>query len=535
MDDFNKDSKDYNSEKPIEVEATPVSDETPEQEEQSVPAANESSPSSVESTPLSTNEEQASPSYRPQANTQPQTPFNTAQKPYYYEPPKVNQTEYQNPIYTRPPVNSDNTPYTPSPSFSPEPPKKQKKKRKGTAVIAVMLAICVAIAAFGIIGANLEKSDSDGEPAITQKTDSAQATVKSSKDAETENSDGSLTAAGVYKKVVNSCVGISVYSTQTTSDDFYSYFYGNQNSGSQNQSGKETLSGEGSGVLMLEDKSKGLTYVMTCAHVIADGSKFTVTLNDKTEYDATLVGIDSQSDIGVLSINQTGLSIAEFGSSDDIDVGEDCIAIGNPGGMEYANSMTKGIVSALNRPVSSSIGYDNECIQIDAAINPGNSGGPLFNMQGQVIGINSSKIAQTEYEGMGFAVPSNTAVANANSIIANGYVSGRAKIGIQYSPITNYQNASAILSSLEQKGYEDAQGVMVVDTVDSESDLSSKGIQKYDMIVAVNGTTMTSTDIMTSVLAKSKPGETIKLTFARVNGNELEFFDIECKLIESKE
>ena len=209
-------------------------------------------------------------------------------------------------------------------------------------------------------------------------------------------------------------------------------------------------------------------------------------------------------------------------------------AIGCPGGSKFMNSVATGIVSALDRPVSSSIGYDNECIQTDTAINPGNSGGALFNMQGQVIGINSSKIASTEYEGMGFAVPSNTAVETANSLIKNGYVAGRAKLGITYAPITNASNANAILNALAEKGYKDAKGAMIVNEISSESDLANKDVKQYDMIVAINGETLTSIDILTSTLSDSKPGDTVTLTIARIENNQIKTFDIDCKLIESK-
>ena len=155
-------------------------------------------------------------------------------------------------------------------------------------------------------------------------------------------------------------------------------------------------------------------------------------------------------------------------------------------------------------------------------------------MQGQVIGINSSKIAATEYEGMGFAIPSDTAVATANSLIKVGYVEGRAKLGITYKSITSYSNASAIVNALDELGYEKAAGTMVINEITSDSDLVNKDVQPYDMIVAVNGTTLTSTDVMTSVLAKSKPGDTVKLTMARIKNNQIDTFEVECKLVESK-
>ena len=155
-------------------------------------------------------------------------------------------------------------------------------------------------------------------------------------------------------------------------------------------------------------------------------------------------------------------------------------------------------------------------------------------MQGQVIGINSSKIASTEYEGMGFAVPSNTAVSTANSLIKNGYVKGRAKLGITYATLNMLQNGGPqILEALENEGFKDAQGTMIISEISDESDLKGK-VEKYDMIVAVNGETMTSVDVLTSLLSKSKPGDTIKLTVARIDGNRIKTFEVNCKLIESK-
>lgn len=410
---------------------------------------------------------------------------------------------------------------------------KPPKKSNAAKVIIIVLVVCLvaAVAGIGIAIANYTSSDNGdtGEKESTTQSQSADdaAQTKGSADVPLTDKDNNYTVAGVANKVMDSCVGITVYSQQT---DAYNYFYGYGQG--NNSSSEPSQSGEGSGVLLAEQDGK--TYIITCAHVISDGDSFTVTLNDGTEEEAQMVGYDAQTDIGVLSINKTGLQIAEFADSDELVVGEQVVAIGCPGGLEFMNSLTSGYVSALARPISSSIGYDNECIQIDAAINPGNSGGALFNMQGQVVGINSSKIAATDYEGMGFAVPSSTAVATANSLIKVGYVEGRAKLGITYTPITNFNNASAVIQALEGKGFKDCEGAMVIDSVDESSDLANKDIRQYDMIVAVNGETMTSTDVMTSVLSDSKPGDTIKLTVARIENNELTVFEVECKLIESK-
>lgn len=413
--------------------------------------------------------------------------------------------------------------------------KKDKTKKKGNggkkAVAIILIIAIVAAVLFGYLffsGKSINSitgggtTVSDNAKQGTNAGDASAKVADGEKTAE-KTSDGTLTVAGVVKKTIDSCVGISVYTNQNSFDYFSNY--GSSNSGN-------TESGEGSGVIMSE--SNGKTYIMTCAHVIADGTSFKVTTNDDKEYDATMVGYDSQTDIGVLSINATGLQSATFAKSSSVTVGEQVVAIGCPGGLEFKNSVTTGIVSALEVPVSSSIGYNNQCIQTDTAINPGNSGGALFNMQGQIIGINSSKIASTDYEGMGFAVPSDTAISTAESLIANGYVAGRAKLGIEYVALENYNNANSIMSALESKGFKDAKGTIVVQSVSDESDLKNSDVKQYDMIVAVNGTTMTSVDVLTSALSKSKPGDTMKLTIARIENNQIKTFDVNCKLIESK-
>lgn len=469
----------------------------------------------------------------PPRQNQPQNNTNQGSQPNQYSQPVNQGRYYQNntrpnngTYYTSNNANMYGRPVAPA-------PKPPKKKNKALKVVIIVAIVVVAVSIFGIAAAMVGNNSSSSSGESTTQSDSADSTKGGAKindskgDVATKDSNGNLTVAGVAEKTIDSCVLISVYSEQNSYYDFYN-FGQSQNSGSDEQ----TLSGEGSGVIMSENG--GTTYIMTAAHVISDGSTFKVTTNDGKTYDATIVGYDSQTDIGVLSIKASGLQVAEFANSDDIVVGEQAVVIGCPGGSKFMNSVTTGIVSALDRPVSSSIGYDNECIQTDAAINPGNSGGALFNMSGQVIGINSSKIASTDYEGMGFAVPSNTAVKTANSLIKNGYVAGRAKLGITYNTITNASNASAILAALEQKGYKDAEGTMIIGEVDSESDLANKDVRQYDMIVAINGNTMTSTDVLTNILSKSSPGDTVTLTIARIENNNLKIFDVKCKLIESK-
>lgn len=515
--------------------ATPV-DNSPEKVEQTAPVV-EAPAVEIPAEPAPVN----APAVEPVAPKPPvQQP---SASPYPPKPPVNNQSPYIQPNgyptqqqngyqYYQPPVQKSNSYYPPTPQ---NPAPKKKKKSKAVWVITAIAVACVIFAIVGI--KSLSSSDSNpinsfdgsGDSSVSQHEDGGvTAKVESSDETAKKDKNGDLTAAGVAQEVINSCVGITVYSDQSS----YSYFYNFGESGSEGD--EDVASGEGSGVIMAEKNGK--TYIMTCAHVISQGSKFKVTLNDDTELDAKMVGYDAKTDIGVLVVDKSGLKVATFGDSKDIELGEPCVAIGCPGGLEFKNSVTQGIVSALARPVQSQIGYNNECIQVDAAINPGNSGGALFNMQGQVIGINSSKIASTEYEGMGFAVPSNTAIETANSLIKNGYVAGRAKLGITYNTLENYSAGSSVLSELAAKGYKNAKGAMVIEELSSDSDLNGKDIQKYDMIVAVNGDTMTSTDVMTSVLNSSKPGDTVTLTIARAtNSNTIKIFEVKCKLIESKE
>lgn len=404
-----------------------------------------------------------------------------------------------------------------------EPVKTKKKSSKAVIIIVVVLILSIILAIAGIFISSNEKSPSNnGE----NDKPSQQVQTEEQGDVPKTDNKGNYTVAGIAESCIDSCVGITVYTQANSYNNFNNYGSGSSSSG------ENVKIGEGSGIIMQE--SGDTTYILTCAHVISDGSAYKVTLNNGETYDAAMVGADAQTDIGVIAIKATGLKIAKFANSDSTVLGEQVVAIGCPGGLNFMNSVTSGYVSALARPVSSKIGYDTECIQIDAAINPGNSGGALFNMSGQVIGVNSSKIASTDYEGMGFAVPSNTALATANSLIKVGYVEGRAKIGITYKNIAGYSNSAAILSALDNLGFENAKGTMVINTINDDCDLAGKDVKEYDMIIAVNGDTLTSTDVMISILADSKPGDSIKLTIARIVNDQIKTFEVDCKLIEAK-
>lgn len=414
---------------------------------------------------------------------------------------------YSQPVYTPPVMNG-------VPPMS-QPP--QRKRSKTGAVIAGVLVICMI---FGIAGITYALRDKDSQGNVanpSENNNSAQLEVKESPIvSNTKGDTEELSTVGLVNKVESSCVGITIKSTISGNN-----LYGNL--------GENTSTGEGSGVLILENAEKGLTYIATCAHVIdAANSTINITLDDGTEYPATLVGYDAQTDIGVLSIQATGLNIAQFGDSDALQKGQPVIAIGNPGGPAYANSVTEGIVSAIDRPVKSSIGYKTNSIQHTAPINPGNSGGALFNMYGQVIGINSSKIASTEFEGMGFAVPSQTAKEVVNSLIARGYVAGRAQLGIQYSSLSNYQNYAQLVAAGVPEGS------IVIVTINPASVFSGTNVQQYDIITAVNGTKMTSTDVLTSALSGASPGDVMELEMARIENGKVSSYSVSVTLIESK-
>ncbi|MDR1439729.1 MAG: trypsin-like peptidase domain-containing protein [Clostridiales bacterium] len=268
-------------------------------------------------------------------------------------------------------------------------------------------------------------------------------------------------------------------------------------------------SGEGSGIIIRSDG-----YVMTNYHVVsyaidtrtkkqADGAKIEVIMPDSatTTYAAELVGYDSSTDLAVLKVAKADLPAAELGNSDMLVVGEGAVAIGNPGGMEYMSSVTVGVISGLNRTIQTE-GYRNiQLIQTDAAINPGNSGGALINSKGQVIGVNSIKIAASAYEGLGFAIPINTAVAICDDLINYTYVTGRPYIGI-----TAY---SAYTEQMANQ-YRMPKGVYVYEIAEG-GPAEASGLQSGDIIVKLNGTDIPNFDTLETEKNKLKPGDTVTL------------------------
>ena len=389
--------------------------------------------------------------------------------------------------------------------------KGSKKGKTAFVVIVSVLLIGALIGFFALLGGGDEPGIST--PDTTNKGLENVGEISSNSTPARSDADapeGSvLSASAVYRKVKNSSVGILVYSGSS-------------------------LASEGSGVIFTEDTDGKYTYIITCAHVISDsGVSIMVQLADEKEYKAQLVGYDTVTDIGVLRIEATGLQKAEIGDSSVLSVGETVYAIGNPGGVEFANSFTNGMVSAIDRPVSSSkTGYTMECIQHTAAINPGNSGGALVNEYGQLIGINSMKIVSDEYEGMGFAVPSSVFVKVVNEIIANGYVTNRPKLGITYIPASS-QQTYAMYAAI--KGL--PAGTIVIYSISDDSSFKDTKAQKGDMIIAVNGKSLDSTSTLSEIVEKSNVGDKLTLTLVRLNVQDnysAEQFDVTVTLVENR-
>lgn len=313
----------------------------------------------------------------------------------------------------------------------------------------------------------------------------------------TVSSDGKLSDKEIIKKVSPAVVGIECYA------------FGNS----------FTPSSSGSGIIMTADG-----YIVTNAHVVEDAAGITVVLENGDAYAAELIGADSDTDLAVLKIEASNLTYAEFGNSDELERGDRVIAIGNPGGTVLAGSTTGGMVSGLNRNINSSSPYSTSYIQVDAAINPGNSGGALVNEYGQVVGINSAKIAETDYEGIGFAIPINEALPIIQELMQYGHVTGRAALGIQ-----GYMINEAVAAMRRMPvGFG-------IEAVDPSSDLASKNVVAGDIITYINDKQVTSYDVLANELAEYKPGDTVKLTIYRSSssGGAGRSFEVNVVLIES--
>lgn len=371
-------------------------------------------------------------------------------------------------------------------TFYARPPKQKKNKKKGAfgagTVIAAALLAAVIGAGSGIAAVTLSsKNGSNTSSPITSSVSGSNVNINIDETAES-------VVEAVAKKVTPSVVGIR---TTTSVRSFF---------GSSNES-----TGEGSGVVYSADG-----YIITNYHVISgavtnkSGSKievFTDTL-DSDSYEATVVGYNISTDLAVIKINAKGLTPAEFSDSSKLKVGQYVITVGNPGGLEFMDSVTYGVISGLNRVVSSN--SDVNLIQTDAAINPGNSGGALVNTKGQLVGINSSKIVSEEFEGMGFAIPSNTVAEICKNIIEKQN-DPEPYLGISVSEKYNS-------SVLKYYGYPSG---AVVSSVADGSPADNAGLAKGDIITEFGGTEITEYSMLESLLQKCKPGDQVSVKIYR--------------------
>ena len=349
----------------------------------------------------------------------------------------------------------------------------------------------------GILGTFLTLQTSHSSTSNTESKQVHSTTVKTAYKNTTSTSEA-------VDKVKNAVVSVITYSDSSNQG----LFEKEENSDSQ-------ISSEGSGVIY--KKEGNYAYLVTNTHVINGAKKVDILLADGNKVPGEVVGSDVYSDIAVVRISaDKAKAVAEFGDSNQLTVGETAIAIGSPLGTDYANSVTQGIISSQGRNVK--LKADNgqnistRALQTDAAINPGNSGGPLINIQGQVIGITSSKISnngQTSVEGMGFAIPANDVVNIIKQLEEKGKVV-RPALGIQMMDLSNLSTSDLSQLKLPEKI---SGGVLVRSTLENMP--ASDKLQRYDVITKIDDTDIESTADLQSALYSHQINDTIKVTFYR--------------------
>ncbi|HFU4012077.1 TPA: S1C family serine protease [Streptococcus suis] len=328
--------------------------------------------------------------------------------------------------------------------------------------------------------------------------------------------DNETSVTQAVENVQDAVVSVINYQ-QASASTFSSIFGANVASSDELQ-----VAGEGSGVIYKKDGD--VAYIVTNNHVIDGAEKIEILLASGEKIQGELVGSDTYSDLAVIKISSEKVTtVATFADSDTIQVGEVAIAIGSPLGSVYANSVTQGIVSSLSRTVTSQTDdgqtISTNAIQTDTAINPGNSGGPLVNIQGQVIGINSSKITSSStsglgvsVEGMGFAIPSNDVVTIINQLESAGKVT-RPALGVHMVNLTDLSTSQLASAGLDNLSI--TSGVVIVST---QAGLPADGVLKqYDVITEINGQAIENKSDLQSALYKHSIGDSIEVTFYRNN------------------
>ena len=369
-----------------------------------------------------------------------------------------------------------------------EMPKKHKKN--GTAAKVAALALCCAMVGGvcgGALGAKIVPQNAKASASSTVLQGTRENTVIDVKNIDTSKE---LTAAEVYAQNVNSTVGIT---TSITSTNLWGY--------------QTKAAASGSGFIISADG-----YIITNYHVIKEAESVKVTTYSGESYDATIVGYDESNDIAVLKIDAEGLSPVVIGDSDNMNVGDSVVAIGNPLG-ELTFSLTSGAISALDREITLSSGVTMDLIQTDCAINSGNSGGALFNMYGEVIGItnakySSSSSSEASIDNIGFAIPMNRVYGIVKSIIENGYIA------------KPYIGVSAADVSTEIQSYGLPKGA-AIKSVTEDSPAAKAGLQVNDIVTKVGDREITSAGDLVDVVSEASSGDVLKMTVYR-NGGTVE-------------
>ncbi len=384
--------------------------------------------------------------------------------------------------------------YQPQPDTAPEAPQKPKKNRTGAKVTALVLSCALVGGAMGFGGSALQNHLA-AKNADTEEAQQASVVYEGSRETSVINiaqidTSKEMTPAEVYAQNVNSTVGIRTSITT----NYWGY--------------QTQAAAAGSGFILSADG-----YILTNYHVVEDSNSITVSLYDGTEYDATLVGCDESNDIAVLKIDAEGLTPVVLGDSDNLNVGDQVVAIGNPLG-ELTFSLTTGVVSALNREVTLSSNVTMNLIQTDCAINSGNSGGALFNLYGEVIGItnakysSSSSSSEASIDNIGFAIPLNHVKNIVKSIIETGSIT-KPYIGVTVSSVSS-----------EAQGYGLPTGA-AVRSVEADSPAAKAGLEENDIITEVDGTAITSSTELVNYVGEKTPGDELTFKVYR-QGEELE-------------
>ena len=371
-----------------------------------------------------------------------------------------------------------------------QPPKKQPKPKKEPKPITtkIFIPVIAAVAVFslvlglvgGVVGARLL-----GGSTIPTGTAVIYKTTKL-KDADGGNAKEALTVSEVAALVKNSVVEITT--EQIVTGSFMQQY---------------VSEGAGSGVIITADG-----YIVTNHHVIEGATNINVRLADGTEYAAKLIGSDAKSDLAVIKVEATELTPAAYGSSAELKVGETVVAVGNPLG-ELGGTVTSGIISALDREIT----IDNttmRLLQTDTAINPGNSGGGMFNTSGQLVGVVNAKSAGAEIEGLGFAIPMDTAAKVIEDLLKVGYVTGRVDPGFTFVEVNDAM--TAMMYRVSEMG-------LYISAVGTDSDAAKAGFQSGDYVVSVEGTKVKTEAEANAIIDAKKVGENLTMVIKR-NGTE---------------